>query len=274
MTKNELIIVTYNIELSINVKKIVENIFALAKEGVGVFCLQEIIDYPHQELIIHAILKKLGNEWKAEYHIGDERSKLSLGTSIIWNTNILQLETEKKTLLSKLKKIQLHEFVFAKLVGGTSVPLQRRATTCMFRFNDKTIRITSLHLDHVGGTNHRISQLQYFLSHLNKTTYEIICGDFNTFDLLQTGKEKKLLQQTLGKEFIDASENVGHTDDLYHLNFENSIPLFKWIIKTFHIHVRRKLDYIWVKHFRIIDCHKIAVGGSDHLPIMATLRIP
>lgn len=271
--KNELTIVTYNIELSLNVKKIVENLSDLAKKGVAVFCLQETMNVPDQELIVTTILKKLGNDWKAIYHIGDENSKLSIGTCIIWNKNILDREKEKKVLLPKMKQLGLHEIAFNRLAGGVAKPLQRRAISCVFRFNKKPIRITSLHLDHIGGTKHRIRQLKHFLSHQNETGYEIICGDFNTFDLLKTGEEHALLQKTLGNKFIDASEGIGHTDDIYHLNTTYAFPLFTWIIKTFHIHIRRKLDYVWVKNFRVIDCHKIAVGGSDHLPIMATLKL-
>ena len=271
--QNELVIATYNIELSLNVKKIVANISDMAKKGVNVFCLQEIRKYPDRQLIIAEILKELGNNWKAAYHINEQTTSFNIGSCILWNTKILHLEKEEKVLLPKLKKMKFHEITFAKLVGGATYPLQRRTITCRFIFQNKHIQITSHHSDHVGGAYHRIKQIDYLMTNRQPTKHEIICGDFNTFDLLQTGKEKEMLQQTLGSEFIDASENVGHTDDLYHLNMNRAFPLIKWFIKTFHIHIRRRLDYIWVKHFQVIDCRKVEVGGSDHMPIIARLQI-
>lgn len=272
-SKTTLTIATYNIELSIQVEKIIDNITAMAKKGVDVFCLQEVVNSPNQEVIITTLLNRLGKNWKAANHLEDPTLETNIGTCILWNTKILQYQEEKKVSFPKLKRLGLHEKFFAKLIGGSTSSLQRRAITCTFLFSKKTMQITSLHLDHVGGTNHRIKQMEYFFAKKPMSPYEIICGDFNTFDLLQTGKEKALLHKTFGPEYIDASATVGPTADIYEMNMQRVLLLFKWVVKTLHIHIKRRLDYIWVKNFQIVDCYTGDVSGSDHLPIIAKLKI-
>lgn len=278
MPKNQLIIVTYNIQFAINEEDILNNLEKMAKEGVEIFCLQEIITVLNEEFIVNKILKKLGPEWQAAYHVGEvqRESKLSIGTCILWNKDILKLENEIKILLPKLNKFALHEKLYYKIIGVPGIPLQRRAIAAYFKFGNETIRITSIHVDNVGGPKHRMKQVAYFLMVLKTKSipqYEIICGDFNSFDLLKTGIEKKLLQKMLGKDFVDASESVDWTDDIYNIDFSTSIPLFSWFIKTFNVHVKRKLDYIWVKNWKISDCRKLKLSGSDHMPIIAKLKL-
>lgn len=269
-TEEILTIATYNIELGINEEKIIENIATMAKNGVAVFCLQEIVNHPDRTLIIDTILKNLGDDWLAASHLEDKTRKENIGSCILWNKKLLQFEKQQKLDLPKAKSLGLHEIVFAKLAAGATFPLQRRAITCTFLFANKKIQITSIHIDHINGTNHRIQQIKYFLANSPKNDYEIICGDFNTFDLLQTGKEKSLLQKTLGPEFVDASKKTGPTADLYDMHLSTG-RMFKTLIKLFHIHIARKLDYIWVKNLQILDCDKQKMSGSDHLPIIARL---
>ena len=138
------------------------------------------------------------------------------------------------------------------------------------------MRVTCVHVDNVGGPRHRLKQISYLVSQLTskeKAKYEIICGDFNTFDLLKTGFEKKLLQKKFDKEFIDASEQVGWTADIHNIDMSSSIKIFYWFIHTFNVHVRRRLDYIWVKNFKVIECKKLEIPGSDHFPIIAKLEL-
>ncbi len=270
---DELMVATYNIEHSLQVAKIANNIFAMAKQGIHVFCLQEIVNSPHKELIIETILKKLGKDWQAAYHIATPSTRINIGSGIIWSNKVLQLEKAEKFSFPLIKRLGLHESTFGKLVGGSSFPIERKAITCDFVFNQQKIRITSLHLDHVGGTTHRIKQLSSFLTQLPETKHDIICGDFNTFDLLKTGREKALLHKAFGKNFVDAAEKIETSADIYNINMENGFPLFRWFIKTFHIHIRRRLDYIWVKNLQIVNCYKLEISGSDHFPIVAKLRL-
>jgi len=269
-------IATYNIQFGINTQKIVQNIKKMAEDGAQIFCLEEIINTPDKEFILDIILKKLGHNWKTIYHVGEEASRLSIGTAILWDTTILELTHEEKILLPKLKKFDLHEKLYYRIVGIPGIPLQRRVTVGNFIYKHIPIRITCVHIDNVGGPRHRIKQITYLLAKLNKkgkAQHEIISGDFNTFDLLKTGYEKKLLQKKFGKDFIDASAYVGWTSDIYNIDFQTSIKFFPWFIKAFNIHIRRRLDYIWVKNLKIITCKKITVPGSDHFPIFAKIKI-
>lgn len=273
---NHLRIATYNIQFGLNTEKIVTNIVKLAKDGATIICLQEIIINLPQELIVDVILKRLGKQWRATYHVGKENSRLSIGTCILWNTKQVTFTHDEKILLPKIKEFDPHEKLYYKLIGVPAVPVQRRATICYFKINKKLLRVTSLHIDNVGGPIHRIKQLTYLLSKVRSmqpVEHEIICGDFNTFDLLRTGYERKLLQKKFGRGFIDASKNVGWTSDIYNIDFKTSIKFFPWLIKTCNIHIRSRLDYIWVKNMKVIACKKIILSGSDHYPIIADLEI-
>ncbi|SRR6266568_9329555 len=274
-TKKEFTIATYNILFGINQPAIIKNIVQMAEDGVSLFCLQEIINVPNEEFIIDKILKRLGTNWKASYHVGREMSKLSIGTAILWNTKIFNFKRQEKILLPKLDKFDLHEKLYYKVIGVPGVPLQRKVLSCYFTVNQTDIRITCVHVDNVGGPSHRMKQIAYLLSNLNSQEtpkHEIICGDFNTFDLLKSGYEKKLLQNKFGKDFIDASNNIGWTSDIRNIDFKTSIKIFQWFIKTFNVHVRRRLDYIWVKNFSVEKCKKLLISGSDHYPIIAKLK--
>lgn len=273
---NQLRIATYNIQFGINTKKIIASIEKLALDGATIICIQEIIINTSQELIVDTILKRLGENWHASYHVGKENSRLSIGTCILWNSRFLEFINDEKILLPKLKAFDFHEKIFYKCIGVPAIPVQRKTTICYFKINKKVLRITNLHIDNVGGPLQRMKQITYLQSHLNKLRtpdYEVICGDFNTFDLLRTGYERTLLQKKFGKDFVDASKDVGWTSDIYNIDFKTSIKFFPWIIKTFNIHIRSRLDYIWVKNLKVISCKKVILPGSDHYPVIADVKI-
>src|SRR5216683_8131689 len=119
--KNEFTVATYNIQFAVNTEKILDNIEQMGKDGVDIFCLQEIINIPNEEFIIDKILKRLGNNWKASYHVGKEISKLSIGTAILWNFDKFNFKHEEKILLPKLKKFDLHEHFYYKVIGVPGV---------------------------------------------------------------------------------------------------------------------------------------------------------
>src|SRR6266567_4797870 len=210
MNESELTIATYNILFANNAEKIIANIATMAKDGITIFCLQELINIPNKAFIVDRILEKLGKNWQAAYHVGSEFSKVSIGTGIFWDTTVLKFEKSEKILLPKIKKFDLHEKLYYKVIGVPAIPLQRKAISGYFTLGKKTFRITCLHLDNVGGPLHRRKQLSYLVSLLKtkKVDQEIICGDFNSFDLLKTGYEKKLIHRLFGKDFIDASRDI------------------------------------------------------------------
>ena len=272
----EFTLATYNIQFAIHREKIIANILQMEKEGIHMFCIQEIINIPSDVFIVEKILNKLGSKWKASYHVGEEFSKVSIGTAIFWNSEIFTLKKEEKILLPKIKKFDLHEKLFYKIINVDAIVLQRKALSCYFMIDQTEIRVTCVHLDNIGGPRHRMKQISYLIAKLKETKkpdHEIICGDFNTFDLLKTRYERKLLKRKFGREFIDASRDIDWTSDIYLTDFSKGIKLVSWFIKTFNIHIRRRLDYIWIRNLKIVDCKKLTISGSDHMPIIAELEI-
>lgn len=241
-------------------------------KGVAIFCLQEVVHHPNQEFIVTSLLKRLGKDWSAQSHVDQGESWLGMGTCIIWNQKKLHLQKTEKILLPINQHIALHESIFFTLIAGESLVFPRRAIIGTFKFQNTSIRVTNIHLDHIGGPKQRKKQLVHLRSKLGeKTPYDIICGDFNTFDLLKSGRETEALQATLGAQYEDVSKNSGWTADLYNVNFDRAFALFKFFIRFFRIHVRRKLDYIWAKGLTKVSLEKLDLTGSDHLPLIATL---
>lgn len=276
MNTDTLKIATYNIQLSLNVEKITKNIFDMSQRGVSIFCLQEVMRQPEGPFIKDELLRVLGKDWEMECFFGEGEVHNALGTGLLWNTKIIQSQSIAKIVVPIIKPFLPHELVFQILLGGPVHPVTRRITSGVFVWKNNQIRITSVHLDHIGGRFHRNKQLKYILDVLNQqkdTLYEIICGDFNTFDLLHTGEEKKLLQTTLGQHFIDATENIPWTADLYNNDMKKSVLFFKAFVKRTNLHIRRKLDYIWVRNLKVVNSQDLKLSGSDHYPLVAELRI-
>lgn len=271
----ELILVTYNIQFSYHTEEIKKNILKMALMGASIFCLQEVVCNSDQTFIVNILLEKLGSDWKAIHNLGAENSKLEMGNCIIWNTKVLKLEKEQKEFLPKHKALVVHEKIFSWIVGGITVPFQRRVIVGYFKFNNISIRITNIHLDQNGGLKNRKIQLKYLANTLRKNSYthEIICGDFNSFDLLKTGKEARMHAEILSKDFVDVSKDSGWTADLNDIDLDKGNTVFKFLIKNMRIHIRRKLDYIWAKNITSLKCEKLLLKGSDHKPLISCLEI-
>lgn len=272
----KLIFVTYNIQFSQHPEKIKENILKMAKMGTSVFCLQEVVCNYDKNFIVNVLLKKLGRDWDAIYNLGKEKSELGMGNCIIWNNKVLSLERKQKEFLPNSRVLAIHEKFFSWIVGGVTTPFQRRIIIGYFKLNNTFIRISNIHLDHNGGIKNRKKQLLYLINVLNKNKsvkHEIICGDFNSFDLLKNGREVIMQKEILGNQFIDISKNSGWTADLNNIDIKNGGTFFKFLIKSMHLHIRRKLDYIWVKNIVNYSCTKLLLKGSDHNPLIAYLDI-
>jgi endonuclease/exonuclease/phosphatase family metal-dependent hydrolase len=270
-------IASYNIQLSKNVRQITENIVHMAKDGVAVFCLQEILEYKNQQFIGDHLRKALGPSWEIEYYKGEIGLPDGLQTGILWNSKVLTCKKVLKFPVFKIDKFAPHEWLYSVLTGSFRKPILRKVVSVVLIFKNINIRITSLHTDHVGGPKHRAKQLAYIFDKINKEQklkFEIVCGDFNTFDFLNTGQERKAISKILGADFIDASEAIAWTADLYNMDMPKAPGITKWLIKSTHLHIRRKLDYIWVKNLKIIECRRLDLSGSDHYPIIATLALP
>jgi endonuclease/exonuclease/phosphatase family metal-dependent hydrolase len=239
---------TYNLQFSQHVNKIIANIAHMAEMGVTLFCLQEVVADSQESGMVQRLLKTLGSDWQAVCHLGEEHSIAGMGNCLLWNTQKLTLLKQENVLLPRAKALAFHEQLFSILAGGLMVPYQRRTIIGDFTYNNQLLRVTNLHLDHNGGLKNRQKQLLYIQNVLEKkkaADIEIICGDFNSFDLLKRGQEAMMLTKILGSSFVDISRESGWTADLYNLDTSQGFKLFKFLIKSFNLHVRRKLDYIW-----------------------------
>jgi endonuclease/exonuclease/phosphatase family metal-dependent hydrolase len=261
-----LTIASYNLQRSRNIELLIKNIVIMKKGGINIFCLQEV-----SPNIFPIILSELGKQWKGILYNTHEPD----GTAIIWDTNCLKVRMLERVNLPQIKHLGLHEFLISFLFGWKTTPVQRQGIRGYFFIKNKEICISSLHLDHVGGARHRTRQLKYFLNiqdEQKRKLRHIICGDFNSFDFLNTGKELYLFNQTLGTNYTDASVDSGITADLFHMDFIKN----KWLeilVKKTSIHVAKKLDYIWVKGVNGIFFEKKQMLGSDHFPIVATISL-
>src|SRR5215469_11935490 len=114
-------VATYNIQFGINTEEVITSIEKLALDGAHIICIQEIINNLPQELIVHAVLKHLGKNWQASYHMGTENSQQSIGTAIFWDKKTLKLTEEGKILLPRIKKFDLHEKFFYWVIGAPAL---------------------------------------------------------------------------------------------------------------------------------------------------------
>ncbi|MEX2007600.1 MAG: hypothetical protein WD992_02390 [Candidatus Levyibacteriota bacterium] len=273
--RNKLVVATYNLQFSLHLEEVKDNILSMVGMGVNLFCLQEVINKTGKVSVIELLLNELGSNWRAVCNLGTKKTILGMGNCIIWNTNVLTLKKEQKEFLPIYNRLGIHEKIFSWFAGGTTAPFQRRVIIGQFKLNEAEIRITNLHLDQNGGLMNRRKQLLYLMNILrkNKFSKEIICGDFNSFDLLKKGKEAKMQKNILGNNFIDASRKSGWTADLNDIYFEKGSRFLTFLIKNMRVHVRRKLDYIWIKNIKCLRCDKLLLNGSDHNPIIVYLEV-
>jgi endonuclease/exonuclease/phosphatase family metal-dependent hydrolase len=264
------------VEFSLNSGKIVQNISDLARKNVSIFCLQEVARQKNQPFIIDLILKKLGPKWREIHHLGTGLGSENMGNCIIWNSAKLTLEKQAPLNLKAAKKPALHEWAAVKLAGAKPKLFQRRSIAGCFSFNHQKFKIMNIHLDHMGGVRHRAKQLKSVLEQNifpEVETYEIICGDFNNLDVTKFGKQNRLVRKIFGESFSQISAHIDWTADVYNVNVSTVSRVFKFFLKFFKIHFRRRLDAIWVKGLTAVNCYKIDVAGSDHYPILAEVKL-
>lgn len=274
--KQILKLVSYNIQFSKHTEQIKENVIEMASLGAAIFCLQEVTQDREKDFIIDILLKELGDNWKAIYALGKEKSPLGMGNCIIWNTKVVKLTKERVILLPKHERLAIHERVFSQIAGGITVPFQRRVIIGLFTINNVEFRLSNVHLDHSGGIQNRKKQLMYLMDVLRNgapVAHEIICGDFNNFDLLKNGYESKMHKEVIGKDFNDSSRDIDWTADLNNIDIKNGGVFFKSLIKGLNFHIRRKLDYVWVHNIKSLRCEKLPLEGSDHYPLFAELSV-
>lgn len=240
-------IATYNIHHGLKLKKITENINKLSKDGVVVFCLQEMRESIKEISVLNACLEALGDNW--EYETFLEPDSFNFGLCLIWKSNILKSKKIDKIILPEIPKSNIR--VMVKKIKKT---IQRGVLVGTFEVDGKLLRISNVHLDCHGQFAQRARQLTSLISYLksdDSVDCEIICGDFNTIgaEALSKKQEKKILA-ILGEGFINA--------------YPRPTPTF---------HLLQRLDYVFVKNMKVNKAEVLKLKGSDHFPLIASLEI-
>ncbi|MFZ1721949.1 MAG: hypothetical protein WAU07_05595 [Microgenomates group bacterium] len=272
---NTLTLATYNIQFSQHPEKILKTLKSLVDSGAAILCLQEVYVQPDRD-IVKQILNTLGKSWDALCHLGKNGDVLSMGNCILWNKEKISLISHSFMNLPESKSLAFHEKIFSLLAGGIAIPFKRRIILANFIINNNKFCIANVHLDHNGGTKNRLIQLAFIKNSLEKfsiSNKEILCGDFNCFDLSKNGKEDASYKEILGQDYIEATKHIDWTGDLYDIDTTMGNILFGKLIRFLNIHVKRKIDYIWLKNIALSKCDKLNVSGSDHKPIVADLVI-
>lgn len=268
-------IATYNLELSQHQDAIIDNLVAMVRDGVGILCLQEVVIYENENIIAR-LQAKLGGDWEAFCHLGEKKDIAGMGNCILWNKKIISASSKHPVLLPYSQKFAIHEKVFTLLVGGLSKPLKRRSVFINFSLQGTEFCVANVHLDHNGGAKNRLKQLAYAKNQLDDIATSdkvILCGDFNCFDLLKTGYEYDSYEKLLRPDYVEATKNIDWTGDLYDVDTSKGLVAFGKTIRFLNIHVRRKIDYIWLKNIRLKECRKLDLSGSDHKPIVAEVVV-
>lgn len=243
-------IVSYNLHMGLETQAIVKNIKDFAYQGVDVFCLQEFWKWMQPVDLEIKLLEVLGAEWQMEY-VTPNPPLHDYGLCILWKKSALTAISFEQLALPLVPKAKLWEKAWILLHGFETFIVQRGALVGTFRWNDKRLRITTVHLDWEGGFKQRATQLSYirdYLTSLEKVDCEIICGDFNTIGVFNKTKQMKLVSNILGNEFHNACNTIGITCP----------PLFH-------------LDYMFVKNLQVSNFQICKLAGSDHFPILGEL---
>jgi endonuclease/exonuclease/phosphatase family metal-dependent hydrolase len=246
-------VVSYNIHMGQEPQAVVKNIQKFASEGVKLFCLQEVRQEWKKVSIVELLLKTLGEDWQAEYFLSNKPNSFDYGLCMIWHSSELEPVSFQPIALPALEELKTWEKVFELYKRKDSGPIQRGALIGTFKMGGKVIRVSTAHLDWQGGFGQRASQIKFikdnFLSH-SKVDYEIVCGDFNTLGYFSRKRQAQQIELLLGEGFKSS---------------------FTKTYSTFT--PKQQLDYIYVKGFSIQGAEVCKVRGSDHFPVMATLKL-
>ena len=271
-------IATYNLEVTRRPEKLISNIVEMAKNGVDIFCLQEVIPSGQDDdFILHKLLKKLGDGWEAEWSLEDAAKPFAFGNAIVWNKLRFKKISINILLLPQRRHPLWHEKIFSRMVGFSGKSVSRRGLVIDFIFYRQKIRVCSVHADVLGGASHRREQVRVLLenlSHLPIVEQTIIAGDFNTINIVAKDKERRRLQQIFAEYgFMDSTNDIAWSHDIYQANLAKDNLLLGKFIKGLNLHFRQKLDYIWAKNLHALHAHSVKATGSDHLPLVAQFEL-
>jgi endonuclease/exonuclease/phosphatase family metal-dependent hydrolase len=259
-------IATYNIQITANPELIVQNIAQMRDDGVTVICLQEVRDVDGKAFI-QSVEKTLGKEWQSEYFLD------RFGLAVFWDTRVLSLKEAKKVFLPQVTKRTIAEKTVDWIIRNKGEAIKRKVLICTFSVFGKTFRLSNIHLDWQQGPEQRSLQLRTLLDSLHaagQVDAECLCGDFNTIHVLKENHEQFSLDKLFASEYKDVTRAIPWTLDWHNSNY---VAPVSFLMRKLKIHYYQKLDYIWVKNMDATSVKTLPMQGSDHLPVVATLKL-
>lgn len=244
----DLKIVSYNILLGRKPQEITKNLKDFAREGVQIFCLQEVWKEFRGVDISALLLKALGPGWQAECFLSSKPNNFDYGLCMLWQSSTLQSVSFEHLSLPLLPKLKIWEKFVHFSRGFPAVPSRRGTLIGVFNFAGKQIRISTVHLDWQGGLKERVNQISFLKQYLASPPsfdYELLCGDFNTIGIFSRKEQSHQVETLLGPEFKDAFTKPYIT-----------------------VTPGQRLDHLFAKGFSVKDAQVCKVPGSDHFPIM------
>lgn len=256
----DLTVATYNVLHAYHRKQIEENIRTLINGGVDVLCIQEA-ELPIEKLV--------PAHWGLRYFLAEGRGCF---LAITWDASKLTLQESKEIILPSLSRPGFTQ----KLTGYRAENIQRGALVAWFQLGDKSIQVINAHLAWEGGTRHRLDQLRFLLknTHAISCDARVLMGDFNTFipAALRRIQERKI-EETLGKAWINVLPDLPWSCDVSHTDPQDGFEVFRVILQTLHLKMRSRLDYIFAQNINVGHAKMLDLPGSDHRPLIATLRV-
>lgn len=271
-----LFLCTYNIlfghdQKIFNTLKIIKNISSSFDNSI--IALQEVRQADNR---LH-ILKKIKNvfqNFNVESYISPNLTLHDLGLATF--STLKAISCAKLEFPKPGKKLVNPQFYF------TGVVSLHGCLIITYKYKNKLLRVTNLHLHVVGTTKHKLVEINAVLNYLDlyPVNYDIICGDFNTMGPIRVlnkriERQKDLILKKLGKDFKEAIVTDWTSDNASVMSplMPAAKHLYK-IMKFFNIRYRQKLDWVFVKGLII---HKAYVNhdlqGSDHYPLCVELDI-
>lgn len=259
-------VASYNLQNGNRPDVLGQSLRTMEADGVQVFCLQELWNHS----IADSVQGNLGGDWRKEVYVQDSPGT-DLGVGILWRGDELSMKEVKRITLPRL---ETQDWWGKRLSRNTRTP-QRGAIIADFVAGGQEVRITNAHLDWQGGMRQRIRQLSAlteYLSTLPESPYEIICGDFNTVflsGLRDAGRHQ--LENVLGPQFQDALPQVKSTWNMESLDPVEKSTTILSKVRRLNMRIPQRMDYIFIKGFKVVDSKVERLDGSNHFPITATL---
>lgn len=250
---SDLKLVSYNICDSGQQEEIIDNLLDFSKQGVNMFCLQEVRRPKDGPFIGDSLLEKLGSGWQAEFFLSDSPASSDYGLGILWRSDVIKPVKFERLTFPSLDQLNGYEQLVELIQRKNADPIKRGALIGTFVMHGRNVKVSNLHLDWHGGFKHRFNQLRYLMDNLKSELPhgEIICGDFNTVSFINTTKEQiQKINSLLGSEFT------------------NAIPQFRPSTIFF-----QHLDHIFARNFGVKHAKIHARLGSDHYPVVALLAL-